>query len=64
MSLCVVAHWLKNYSNKKLGKRKRERKKERKQIRLVTFKRSHSICTTIQTDTFIIPNGKEDILKE
>ena len=39
VSLCVVAHWLKNYSNKKLGEerkkerkegRKKERKKERK----------------------------------
>ena len=28
VSLCVVAHWLKNYSNKKLGE---ERKKERKE---------------------------------
>ena len=33
VSLCVVAHWLKNYSNKKLGGRKKERKRERKKER-------------------------------
>ena len=35
VSLCVVAHWLKNYSNKKLGEeRKKERKEEKKKEKM------------------------------
>ena len=43
VSLCVVAHWLKNYSNKKLGGRKKEREKERQTDRQKERKKVNKI---------------------